>query len=117
MKPSTRTTSFVDLNKKRLVLNAFFMSQFSYWHLVWVPVNRTKHNINRLHGKCLCCGGKMSSFKKLIEIDSSASIHNRNPKDLAIDMCKVYHDISLSIMKKISTLRDQNQYNLRNWSE
>ena len=44
----------MDLNKKKLLLNAFFISQFSYCQLVWMCHNRTKNSkINRLHEKCL----------------------------------------------------------------
>ena len=45
-----RITPYMDLNKKRLLLNAFFMSQFNYCQLVWMCHNHTKNNkINRLH--------------------------------------------------------------------
>ena len=37
-----RITPYMDLNKKRLLLNAFFMSQFNYCQLVWMCHNRTK---------------------------------------------------------------------------
>ena len=63
----------------------------------------------------------MSSFKELLEIGSSVSVYDRSPKDLAVEMCKIYHGISLSIMNEVFTLRHKNlrnnQYNLRNWSE
>ena len=49
-----RITPYMDLNKKRLLLNAFFMSQFNYCQLVWMCHNRTKNNkTNRLHERCL----------------------------------------------------------------
>ena len=49
-----RTAPYMDLNKKRLLLNAFFMSQFDYCQLVWMCHNRTKNNkTNRLHERCL----------------------------------------------------------------
>ena len=32
-------------------------------------------------------------------------------------MYKIYHGISPTIMNEIFTLRHQNQYNLRNWTE
>ena len=45
-----RITPYMDLNKKRLLLNAFFMSQFNYCRLFWMRHNRMKNNkINRLH--------------------------------------------------------------------
>ena len=47
--------------------------------------------INRLHEKCLriiYCN-KQSSFKELLEKDSSVSIHERNIQILATEMYKV----------------------------
>ena len=46
-----RIIPYMDLNEKRLLLlNAIFMSQFNYCQLVWMCYNCTKNNkINRLH--------------------------------------------------------------------
>ena len=69
-----RITPYMDLNKKRLLLNAFFMSQFNYCQLVCMCHNRTKNNkINKLHERCLCLiyNDKKSSFEQLLKIDSS----------------------------------------------
>ena len=109
----------MDLNKKGLLLNAFFISQFSYCQLVWMSHNRTKNNkINRLHERCLrlIYNDKKISFEELLEIDSSVSVHDSNLKTLVTEMYKMYHDISPTIMNEIITLRYQNQYNIRNWT-
>ena len=43
-------TTYIDLNKKQLLLSAFFMSQFSYCQLAWMCHNCTKNNkIKRLY--------------------------------------------------------------------
>ena len=113
-----RITPYMDLNKKRLLLNAFFMSQFNYCQLVWMCHNRTKNNkINRLHERCLrlIYNDKKSSFEELLEIDSSVSVHDRNLRALATEIYKIYHVISSTIMNEIFTIRQQNQYNLRSW--
>ena len=58
--------------------------------------NRTKNNkINRLYERCLglIYNGKKSSFKQLLEIDSSVSVHDRNLRALATEMYKIYHGI------------------------
>ena len=71
----------MNLNKKRLLLNVFFMSQFNYCHLVWMCHNRTENSkINRLFKRFLrlLYDEKKPSFEELLEIDSSVSIHNRN---------------------------------------
>ena len=119
MNALARITPYMDLNKKRLLLNEFFMSQFNYCQLVWMCHNCTKNNkIVRLHERCLrsIYNDKKSSFEQLLEIDSSVSVHDRNLRALATEMYKIYHGISPTIMNEIFTLRHQNQYNLRNWT-
>ena len=114
-----RITPSMDLNKKQLILNAFFISQFNYCHLVWICHNRTKNNkINRLYERCLrlIYNYKKSSFEELLDIDSFVSIHDRNLRALEIEMYKIDDGISSTIMNEIFTLRHQNQYNLRNWT-
>ena len=50
----SRITPYMDFAKRRLLVNAFFYSQFSYCQLVWMCHNRTDNNkINRLHERCL----------------------------------------------------------------
>ena len=50
----SRIEPYMDFNKKRLLVNAFFMSHFSYCPLIWMCHNRTKNNkINRTHERCL----------------------------------------------------------------
>ena len=116
---SARITPYMDLNKKRLLLNAFFMSQFNYCQLVWMCHNLTKNNkIHRLHERCLrlIYNDKKLYFEELLEIDSSDSVHEGNLRTLATEMYKIYHGISPTIMTEILTLRHRNQYNLRNWT-
>ena len=61
---------YMDLHKNRLLLSAFFMSQFNHCQLVWMCHNRTKNiKINRLHERCLCLiYNEKSSFEELLEI-------------------------------------------------
>ena len=96
------------------------MSQFSYCQLVCLCHNCTKNNKkNSLSERCLrlIYNDKKSSFEELLEIDSSVSIHDRNLRALSIEIYKIYHCISPTIMNEIFTLRHQNQYNLRNWTD
>ena len=81
--------------------------------------NRTENNkINRLHERCLCLiyNDKKYAFEELLEIDSSVSIHDRNLRTLSIEICKIYHGISPTIMNEIFTIRHQSHHNLRNWT-
>ena len=71
----------MDLSKRRILLNAFFISQFSYCPLVWMFHNREKNDkINQIHERCLriIYNDKKSTFYELLEKDRSVSIHKRN---------------------------------------
>ena len=50
----SRITTYMNLAKRKLLMNLFFTSQFNYCSLVWMFHNRTIDNkINRLHERCL----------------------------------------------------------------
>ena len=50
----SRISHHLDFEKKTLLTNAFFMTQFNYCQLIWMCHNRTKNNeINRFHERCL----------------------------------------------------------------
>ena len=50
----SRITTYMNLAKRKLLMNLFFTSQFNYCSLVWMFHNRTVDNkINRLHERCL----------------------------------------------------------------
>ena len=75
--------------KKKIWINAIFMSQFNYSRLIWMCSNPTKSNkINRLHERCLrlLYKYKKLSIHDLLEKDSSVSIHHRKLKTLATEM-------------------------------
>ena len=49
-----RIAPYMDLSKRRMVMNAFFNSQFNYCPLIWMCHNRTTNRkINWLHERCL----------------------------------------------------------------
>ena len=81
----SRVVPYMSLSKKKILMNSFFNSQFSYCPLIWMFHSRiTNNKINRLHEKCmrLIYGDKTSSFEEL-EQDKSVSIHTRNLQMLA----------------------------------
>ena len=50
----SRITSCMNFEKKRLLVNAYFYSQFNYCQLVWMCHNQIKNSkINRLLERCL----------------------------------------------------------------
>ena len=51
----SRIIPYMNLNKRKFLMNSFFTSQFNYCPLVWMWHNRTINNkINHLHERCLC---------------------------------------------------------------
>ena len=84
-----RVEPFMSFNKRKLLMNAFFTSQFSYCPLIWICHSRLNNRkINRLYERCLriIYNDKQSSFDELLNKDSSVSIHIRNLQKLAIEM-------------------------------
>ena len=83
----------MNLSKKKILMNSFFKSLFSYCPLIWMCLNRTINNkINHLHERYLqvIYNDNISSFKVLLERDGSAPIHNSNLQIFATEMFKVF---------------------------
>ena len=103
-----RITPYMELTKRRILMNAFFDSQFNYCPLIWMFHSRNLNNkINRLHERCLrvIYNDKTSSFEQLLENDNSVSIHHRNIQTLAIEMYKVTNGLSPEIMNELFQIR------------
>ena len=113
----SRVTPYMNISKRRILMNAFFKSQFSYCPLVWMCHSRANNSkINRLHERCLriIYSDKQSPFEALLEKDGSVSIHNRNIQILATEMFKIKNDLSPEIMIELFEQRNEHHYNLRN---
>ena len=115
-----RIAPFIDINKRHVLMNSFFRSQFNYYPLIWMcPGGTNNRKINRLHERCLriIYIHKQSSFIKLLEKGNSVSIHQRNLQILAIEMFKVSNGLPPVLMNDIFKLRGEQTYNLRKLSE
>ena len=92
----SRVIPLMNLSKKKILMNSFFKSQFSYCLLVWMCHSRRINNkINHLHKRCLrvIYNDNISSFKELLERDGSVPIHNRNLQVLPIEMFKLCNQL------------------------
>ena len=115
----SRITNYMELPKRRILMNAFFKAQFNYCPIIWMFHSRCLNNkINRLHERCLrmICNDKISNFEELLNKDNSVSIHYSNIHALAIEMYKVANDMSPEIMNEVFKLRNTPHYNLRHTS-
>ena len=112
-----RVAPFMNIEKRKMIMNAFFNSQFSYCPLTWMFHNRLINNkINRLHERCLriVYNDNQSTFEELIEKDNIVSVHQRNLQFLAIELYKVVNGISPDLMEEVFPFNDDSGYNLRN---
>ena len=97
IKVLARIVPFLNKRKRKLLMNAFFKSQFSYCPLSWMFHSRTLNNkMNRLHERRLriMCNHNTSSFTDLLEIDNSVSVHHRNIQVLATEIYTFVNSLS-----------------------
>ena len=111
----------MDLPKRKVLMKAFITSQFSYCPLIWMFHSRRLNNrINNIHERALRLTYKdnQSSFKELLEKDSSVTVHHKNLQALVTEIFKVKNDLAPDIMKDVFELKeppttyDQNQITL-----
>ena len=71
----TRITRYMTSSKKRILMNAFFKSQFKYFPLMMCYNRYLNNEINWLHEWCLCIvyNEKMLNFEELLERDGCVS--------------------------------------------
>ena len=110
----------MNISNRRILMNAFFKSQFSYCPLVWMCHSRANNDkINRLHERCLriMYSDKRSLFETLLEKDDSVSVHNQNLQILATEMYKIKNDLSPLIFTELFEQRNEQHYDLRKNSQ
>ena len=84
-----RLACSLKFDQKKLLLNAFITSQFSYAPVVWMFHNRKLNNhINRIHERALrlVYQDHNSTFEELLAKDVSFKIHDRNWQRLLIEI-------------------------------
>ena len=116
----SRITNYMELPKRRILMNEFFKAQFNYCPFIWMfHCHSLNSKINRLHERCLriIYNDKHSDFEKLLNKDNSVSIHYNNIYALAIELYKIPIDMSPKIMSEVFKLRDTPCYSLRHTSQ
>ena len=67
-----RVTTYVDLSKKRIFINAFFDSQFILFPIIWMCHSRKRNQkINPIHKKCVrvIYNEKITSYEESLSKD------------------------------------------------
>ena len=117
LKALARIAPFMNITKRKILMNAFFNTQFSYCPLTWMFHSRKLNNkINKLHERCLriVYNNNTSTYEELLEADNSVSVHFRNVQALAIELYKVVNGFSPDIMNDVFPLNANSFYNTRN---
>ena len=111
-----RVSTFMNLEQRRKIMNAFIASQFGYCPVVWMFHSRMLNNrINKIHERALriVYEDLSSTFEQLLQKDGSFTIHERNIQALAIELYKIINGISPDIMKQVLPLKDCDIYSSR----
>ena len=112
MRYLSRVSKYARLKKPRMLIKSL-----SYCLLMWMTHSRGLNNkINHIHERALPIVYKdfSTSFEGLLAQDKSATTHNQNLQQLAIEIFKVRIGISPIIMKKNFLSSNNNIYYLRN---
>ena len=95
----------MNTNKRRILMKAFIISQFSNFPLAWMFHSRTMNSrINTLHEKALrlvYTNKPNFHIDDLLKEDISVKIHQKNLQILATEICKAKNDLELKIMADI----------------
>ena len=105
----SRVASYMNQERRRIIMKAFVQSQFGYCPLVWMCHSRVLNSrINRIHERALriVYNDYTSTFTILLDRDKSFTVHQRNIQTLAIEVFKVVNNISPLIMKSVFPLKD-----------
>ena len=110
-----RISGYINLQKRRVIMKSFIISQFGYCLLSWMfHSKRLNNEINSIHERALRITyvDNVSSFQELLEKDNSVSIHHKNIQVLATEIFKIFKNLSPDIVREIFQERSV-PYNLR----
>ena len=99
-------TPYMNVEKKKILMNLFFNTEFNYCHPIWMLHGLRNNNIIRnLYELCLrlIYNVKNSSYVELLTKDGSVSIHHRNIQALATEFYKIKNGLSPELFTEIFT--------------
>ena len=86
-----RISHYMDLNKGRILMKAFIISQFSYCPLISIFHSRDLNNkINRIHERAHALAYQNNlNFSELLDLDNSVKVHQKYLKVFVKEIYKV----------------------------
>ena len=113
-----RVTPYMNMSKKRILMNVFFGLQFkNYCPLISMCHSRKHYHVsNRLHGKGLSIiyNDKTSSYEELSK-DSFISVHEKNLQKPVIETYEVVNRLCPEIINEVFQFQIRSTHNnLRN---
>ena len=117
LKTLARIAPFMNITKRKILLNAFFNAQFSDCPLTWMFHSRKlKNKINKLHERCLriVYNNNTSKYAELLETDNSVFSLFPKRRALSIELYKVVNGFSPDKIKDAYPLNESSLYNNRN---
>ena len=109
----TRLARIIPFEKKKILMNSFIQSQFSYCPLLLMFCSKELNNkINSIHCRTLRMVylDYTSSFAELLEKEKSVTIHQRNIQLLAIELFKVVTKQGPNIMRDLFTFNKDTRF-------
>ena len=93
-----RVSHYMDEDKRKILFNSYFLSQFNYCPLIWMNHNKSiNKKINNLHERALrliYCDHS-NNFQQLLQRDNSVAIHQKNIQALVIMMYNIVNILHL----------------------
>ena len=112
-----RVATFMNTEKRWIIMKAFINSPFSYCPLVWMFHSRTLNNrIHKIHERAmrLVYDDNVSTFEELLNKDNCFNIHEINIQTLGIEVCKVVNYISPVLMTQVCPHKESPKYCSKN---
>ena len=109
----------MDDDKRKILFNSYFLSQFNYCTLIWInhnkSINKTINNLHESALRLIYCDHS-SNFQELLQRDNSVTTHQKTIQALAIMMYKVVNNIAPAIVSELFSFSNVN-YSLRSDSQ
>ena len=100
----SQIASCMTFDQRKLILNSFITSHFSYCPIVWMFHSRKlNERINHIHEKALRIVYKNfnSSFQELLIENDSLNIHHRGLQKLVTEIFKIKNGLSPELMNDV----------------